>query len=111
MRVTVTFDANGNVQHIKSPDLDFLESLGQRKHIRASHVVPVNFLLRWIFVFLRKWVRDDSTAAAFTRTWPCRWKVDLAPSGGPVLGPFQRRSTALAAEREWIEVNVFGDGR
>jgi hypothetical protein len=32
-----------------------------------------------------------------------RWSADLAPVGGPVLGPFPLRSEALAAERAWLE--------
>jgi len=32
-----------------------------------------------------------------------RWHADLSPVQGPVLGPFDRRSDALAAEREWLE--------
>jgi hypothetical protein len=32
-----------------------------------------------------------------------RWSADLALVGGPVLGPFARRSEALAAERAWLE--------
>jgi hypothetical protein len=32
-----------------------------------------------------------------------RWLADLAPVGGPVLGPFALRSEALAAEHEWLE--------
>ena len=32
-----------------------------------------------------------------------RWIADLAISGGPKLGPFDRRSEALTAEREWLE--------
>ena len=31
-----------------------------------------------------------------------RWLADLAPVGGPVLGPFNLRSEALAAEAEWL---------
>jgi hypothetical protein len=31
------------------------------------------------------------------------WWADLALSGGPVLGPFRRRSEALAAEVGWLE--------
>jgi hypothetical protein len=32
-----------------------------------------------------------------------QWWADLALSGGPVLGPFRRRSEALAAEVGWLE--------
>jgi hypothetical protein len=32
-----------------------------------------------------------------------RWWADLAPMGGPTLGPFARRSQALAAEVAWLE--------
>jgi hypothetical protein len=32
-----------------------------------------------------------------------RWRADLTPVGGPVLGPFDRRSEALAAEHAWLE--------
>jgi hypothetical protein len=34
-----------------------------------------------------------------------RWWADLAPVNGPVLGPFTRRSSALEAERRWLETN------
>ena len=34
-----------------------------------------------------------------------RWMADLSPVGGPVLGPFDRRSDALAAEVYWLETN------
>jgi len=32
----------------------------------------------------------------------CQWLVDLAPILGPQLGPFLRRSDALAAELAWL---------
>jgi hypothetical protein len=32
-----------------------------------------------------------------------RWLADLQPVGGPVLGPFDRRSEALEAEHSWLE--------
>lgn len=30
------------------------------------------------------------------------WQADLRPVGGPVLGPFSRRSLALQAEEGWL---------
>jgi hypothetical protein len=32
-----------------------------------------------------------------------RWWAELAPVGGPKLGPFGRRSEALTAELTWLE--------
>ena len=32
-----------------------------------------------------------------------QWWADLAPVSGPCLGPFEHRSQALSAEREWLE--------
>lgn len=34
-----------------------------------------------------------------------RWIADLTVVNGPKLGPFDRRSEALAAEREWLEAH------
>jgi hypothetical protein len=34
-----------------------------------------------------------------------RWRADLSPVGGPLLGPFDRRSQALEAERAWLETH------
>lgn len=33
------------------------------------------------------------------------WLADLSPVSGPLLGPFQFRSHALAAEQCWLEAN------
>lgn len=30
------------------------------------------------------------------------WTADMAPEGGPVLGPFPTRNEALSAERDWL---------
>jgi len=34
------------------------------------------------------------------------WIADLTPVRGPTLGPFSRRSQALAAEIEWLEARL-----
>lgn len=34
------------------------------------------------------------------------WWADLAPSGGPKLGPFTQRSAALAAEVAWLSAHA-----
>jgi hypothetical protein len=39
-----------------------------------------------------------------------RWWADLSPVDGPVLGPFDCRSQALAAEQEWLEAHWLDKG-
>lgn len=41
-------------------------------------------------------------ASAVEPTADGAWVADLAPVSGPVLGPFTRRSDAVAAEIEWL---------
>lgn len=39
-----------------------------------------------------------------------QWYADLIESHGPVLGPFPQRSAALAAERDWLQQQLFLEG-
>lgn len=55
-----------------------VNALGTPVILRASHVEPDEF---------------------------GHWIADLAPVGGPRLGPFLRRSEALAAEHTWLETH------
>ena len=68
-------DVNGNAHAIYSEAID-LSVLGTLAIRRASHVEP-----------------DEGG----------RWWADLAPIGGPRLGPFDRRSVALTAEVHWLD--------
>ena len=75
MRLVIKPD--GSVRCLYNEAVD-LSSLGSLTIQRGSHVEP------------------DANG---------RWLADLAPVDGPVLGPFNRRSEALAAERDWLEQN------
>jgi hypothetical protein len=68
-------EAGGVVRGVYAEAID-LAGLGDLSIRRASHVEP------------------DSEG---------RWWADLAPVGGPKLGPFDRRSEALAAEQRWLD--------
>jgi hypothetical protein len=70
-------DPVGRVRAIYSEEID-LARIGPPVIRRASHVEP------------------DSSG---------RWHADLSPVGGPVLGPFDRRSHALESERAWLEAH------
>ena len=67
-------DCGGDVRCIYCEELD-LRTLGMLHITRASHVEP--------------------DAEGY-------WRADMAPSGGPVLGPYGSRSEALDAERGWL---------
>jgi hypothetical protein len=34
-----------------------------------------------------------------------KWWADLAPVDGPRLGPYERRSQALRAEEDWLQIH------
>jgi hypothetical protein len=65
---------DGTIRAIYAEEIEF-DSLGHAVIIRASHVEP-----------------DERGC----------WLADLSPVNGPVLGPFNRRSEALAAELAWL---------
>ena len=66
---------DGKVRCVYGEEID-LGALGSIAIRRASHVEP------------------DARG---------KWWADLAPVGGPKLGPFDRRTQALDAERAWLE--------
>jgi hypothetical protein len=70
-------ETSGTVRTIYSEQLD-VRCLGKISIRRGSHVEP--------------------TASG-------QWTADLAPVGGPVLGPFDHRSEALAAEVAWLQTH------
>ena len=70
----------GEIRCIYAETID-LTRLGELAIRRASHVEP------------------DATGY---------WFADLSPVGGPVLGPFDCRSNALAAEQVWLEAHRLG---
>lgn len=70
----------GVVRCVYGEEMD-LAGLGTVEIHRASHVEP------------------DATG---------RWWADLAPAGGPRLGPYSRRSAALAAEVTWLSAHLGG---
>jgi len=72
------FTATGHICFVYDEALD-LASLGSSTIRRASHVEP-------------------NEAG--------QWWADLAPVAGPKLGPFARRSDALAAEAAWLDARL-----
>ena len=64
---------------------------------------------------LRCLYSEEISLSAFGKQAICRashvepeeqgWVADLLPVGGPRLGPFEHRSSALAAEQTWLETH------
>jgi hypothetical protein len=69
------FRPTGQVEGLYSEAID-ARAIGRVTSSRASHVEP-----------------DPNN----------NWIADLSPVGGPVLGPFAKRSEALAAESGWLD--------
>jgi len=105
--VLVDVTESGELRFLATDGAAPLAELGTATRRRASRVEPVNWWLRVAFRLIRRRVADDSRLAAFTRRWRCRWRADLALSGGPVLGPFGERADAIAAEVEWLSARGF----
>ncbi len=73
----LVIEPTGTVRCIYAEQID-ISCLGPPLIVRASHVEP------------------DATG---------HWWADLAPVGGPRLGPYSGRTQALDAEQRWLEAN------
>jgi hypothetical protein len=97
--VTMTIDENGDAIFLKGHGGDAFLALGDVRTRRASHVEPNSWLLRVLFHAIRRNCTDSCKRAAFTRMWPCLWRINTAPVGGPILCTLYRdRKQAIEAE-------------
>ncbi len=80
--MNLVIDSHGTVVAIYGEEID-LASLGALTIRRASHIEP------------------DASGL---------WWADLSSISGPRLGPFVRRSAALAAEQGWLEKSLLNSG-
>jgi len=48
-------------------------------------------------------ITEIRRASHIEPTAKMQWQADMTVSGGPVLGPYDTRSGALAAEIDWLE--------
>ena len=103
MKITITPEGEVRMIGGNGPDATQLGAASKR---RASHVLPVNRPLRWLFRWLRDRYGETGRVAAFTRCWPCLWSVDMSPVGGPTMGPYRLRETAINVEIAYIEKHV-----
>lgn len=102
--ITVTIE-DGAVRFLLNEDTAPLVEDGAITR-RASHVEPDGAVLRAVFHGLRFVFGDHGRVAELTRLLPCVWRVNLAPSNGPVLpGRWTDRRQAIEAEIVWLNEN------
>lgn len=127
-KITLVVSPKGEVRHTYSPEAEKITAGlgGQRTIRRASKVEPSAELSDDAIVWLAlcqpaprtvfiTWPRDtvptaDAVAGlravlASEPAWSGLWWADMLPSGGPVLGPYADRDTALEAELAWLHDN------
>lgn len=107
--LTVTILEDGSLQYLRTDACDVLLELGEAVTRRASHVEPADLKSRILFHCLRTLVSDKSRVAAWTRTWTCKWRVNTAPVGGPILSwrDVWRTSGGVAGdEHNWPDGEV-----
>ena len=103
---TLVIDENGDCKMVLTAAAKLL-NLTDSPARRASHVYPENTYLRLVFRAIRKLTDDDSALAAWARTWPCLWRVDMSPVGGGILPiRYGYRLAAIDAEVEALN-NLF----
>jgi hypothetical protein len=101
--VTVTVRDNGELIFLDTPEAQCFKALGSVTTRRASHVEPDSWLLRLAFHALRHFYGDKGRMSDFTRNWPCLWRVNTRPTGGPILpGRWRNRQEAIDAEVSWL---------
>ena len=102
--IQITFNPDGTAEHLGDEHSEAAKLLpdATRRTARASNIEPCHWALRAAFHAVRTAVGDKGTLAAWTRTWPCLWRVRVV--GGPVLpGCYRDRGEAIAAEVKWLE--------
>jgi hypothetical protein len=99
--VTVTITETGDAIALMDGYSDrLLNALGGVPATRrGSHVEPDSLIFRVLFHSLRAFFGDKGRMSDFTRGWPCLWRVNTAPVGGPVLPQrYSNRAEAIDAE-------------
>ena len=71
---------------------------------RATHVEPVNRVLRALFYLIRDRVDDSHCLAWFTRQWPCSWQARLVRTD-EIIATGRNRKDVIAQEVEYLEAN------
>ncbi len=117
--IVVVIDKQGRARHlVDEPSPALTSLLGDVEDIyRNSHVEPTSELSDTAVRDRAKWLSESlwkdydqqigySVEELRNKLPQNRWWADLTPlPDGPVLGPFDTRDEALAAEIQWLKEN------
>jgi hypothetical protein len=105
--VVVVIRENGSLVSLDNANTAFFKELGKVTTRRASHIEPCSKVWRVVFHTLRYFFGDKGWMASFTRRWPCLWRVNLTPIGGPIIyRHYWDREGAIAAEVAWLNEHL-----
>ena len=100
----IRFDRDGTARTIYGEEID-LAKLGTVELRRASHVDPTAELTEAARIWLLDKNEEMHQHLASASPSESYWWANMMPMNGPVLGPFDTRSAALAAEVAWIDAH------
>ena len=104
MKTKIIINKNGNVitfkEEITTKIIDNIPTK-EIKEQRVSYITPENKALRVLFIILRKIFKDNHPIANWTRTWKCKWQIEIIKTGQVIKG-FSDRSKAIEKEKEII---------
>lgn len=101
----ISIAPDGTLRFVVSKELEGLLT-AEATVTRASHVEPVRPVLRTVFHFLRSRFNEYGWVAAFTRLWPCEWRINLGPIGRGILHQtYQNRQEAIDAEIKYLNAH------
>lgn len=78
-----------------------LNEVGTITKNRATHVEPVNRILRLAFYFVRNRVDDNSILASMTRHLPCKWQARLLDTN-EIIGTSRDRQALIHQEVDYL---------
>lgn len=107
--ISLVVRPSGKLQYLYNERID-LSALGsEMQRPRLSHIEPTEELSdsAWDQWGVQQGLRGEGAGRAYGYFLHLNaWWADLTPCGGPVLGPFAKRSEALAAEEEAVIANI-----
>jgi hypothetical protein len=102
------FITNGKIEifedELKTPFLkEIFKDMIEIDRKRVSYIYPQNFMLRQVFLIIRKIFKNNEKIIEWTRNWKCLWQVEILDGKEKtVFKGFQNRKDAVKFEKDYI---------